>query len=348
MTAVTGPGASPWQLAHLQDVTERKAAELAVRESESNLSAVAEVVSALRAGQDPRTTIVRALHELAGTSSVCLLETDERGMVVTAAAGIPLQGARLGRGASSGAGHVWRTGRPLFLADPHRDPRVSPELLELSGARSVLWHPVLIQARVRAVLAVTWDVRVEAPTPRAAQAIALLSNETAVALEHDALLERLGREAVTDPLTGLSNRRAWDVALQRLLEQSKAHGHAVTVALADLDRFKTFNDTYGHLAGDELLQQFGTAAREQLRDGDVLARWGGEEFALALPDCAAPVAEQVLERLRGVDPGTQTISIGHAVWDGVETAAELLARADAALFAAKAGGRDRVCPAPAA
>lgn len=341
VTEVEGPAGRPWRLAHVQDVTERRAAENALRDSEANLLAVARVVRAIRTGEDPRTVIVHAVRELAGTSAVCLLERDhEGGMRVTAADGAPIVGARVGRGASSAAGHVWRTAQPLFLADPHRDPRVSSELLEITQARSALWQPVAVRGEVRAVLVLLWSERTERVPERADMAITMLTNETAVALEHDALLARLEREAVTDPLTGLRNRRAWDEDLHALLAAAGESGRPLTVAVADLDRFKLYNDAYGHLAGDDLLQRFAAQARSAVRETDVLARWGGEEFTVALPDCDAAAAHEVLERLRTAVPDGESTSVGLAVWDGVESGQALLGRADAALYEAKLAGRD--------
>ncbi len=153
--------------------------------------------------------------------------------------------------------------------------------------------------------------------------------------------------ADTDALTGLPNRRAWDGAIARHLDQARAQRRRLTVALIDLDHFKRFNDERGHQAGDRLLKGAAGAWRSELRAGDVLARYGGEEFALVAPDCGVDDAVGLAERLRAAVPGDATCSIGVAEWDGHEDADALLARADAALYAAKRTGRDRVTPAGA-
>jgi diguanylate cyclase (GGDEF)-like protein len=121
----------------------------------------------------------------------------------------------------------------------------------------------------------------------------------------------------------------------------------VCVALLDLDHFKRVNDTLGHAGGDELLAATGVAWRGVLRDVDLLARWGGEEFAVALPACDLDDALEVVGRLRAAVPGDHTTSAGVALWDGMESADALLGRADAALYRAKANGRDRAEAAPA-
>lgn len=142
----------------------------------------------------------------------------------------------------------------------------------------------------------------------------------------------------TDALTGLPNRRAWETNLvQALLEEAP-----FVLAMLDLDRFKLFNDTHGHPAGDRLLKETAAAWREELRAGDLLARIGGEEFALLLPACSTEDALTVIERLRGRVPYEQTCSAGVVVHEPGESAEALITRADEALYSAKAAGRDRV------
>jgi diguanylate cyclase (GGDEF)-like protein len=146
----------------------------------------------------------------------------------------------------------------------------------------------------------------------------------------------------TDELTGLPNRRAWDDELRREMHRSRRNGGALGVALLDLDRFKVFNDSHGHQAGDELLRDAAAAWRLALRVTDFLARYGGEEFALALPGCPPRDGLAVLDRLRAATPGAQTLSGGLAIWDGTETVEAVIARADKALYQAKNEGRN-VC-----
>jgi len=152
----------------------------------------------------------------------------------------------------------------------------------------------------------------------------------------------------TDDLTGLANRRAWSVELPRAIEQARRQGAPLSVAMLDLDRFKLFNDTYGHPAGDRLLKAAGAAWQERLRGVDYLARYGGEEFIVLLPDAAAARAVEVVDRLRAGTPLGQTFSAGVATWDGRETSDELVARADAALYRAKQSGRNRTLESDAA
>jgi diguanylate cyclase (GGDEF)-like protein len=152
--------------------------------------------------------------------------------------------------------------------------------------------------------------------------------------------------AHNDGLTGIPNRRAWDLELVRAMARARRDGHALNIGLLDLDYFKRYNDQHGHQAGDLQLKTAAAAWRARLREGDLLARYGGEEFAVLLPGLTLPEAATVLDRLRLATPSGQTVSIGLAQWDATETPESLFSRADAALYEAKRGGRNRVAADP--
>jgi diguanylate cyclase (GGDEF)-like protein len=159
-------------------------------------------------------------------------------------------------------------------------------------------------------------------------------------VEHQATRVRdLARQ---DELTGLPNRRAWNDELPRVLERARRDRTPVCVAILDLDHFKLFNDTYGHPAGDRLLKAAAAAWHGELRAVDTLARYGGEEFVVLLPNVNTTRAIVVLDRAKQATPLGQTFSAGVAVWDGTETSDQLLSRADEALYAAKADGRNQI------
>jgi diguanylate cyclase (GGDEF)-like protein len=148
--------------------------------------------------------------------------------------------------------------------------------------------------------------------------------------------------AHNDALTGVPNRRAWDLELARRMANARRTGEEVVVAILDLDHFKRFNDQYGHQAGDRLLKEAAAAWRAQLRGADLLARYGGEEFGICITGMSATAAASLLERMLAATPLGQTFSGGVAAWSGDEAPERLVARADAALYEAKNAGRARL------
>ncbi|KQM85938.1 hypothetical protein ASE67_08615 [Sphingomonas sp. Leaf23] len=172
-------------------------------------------------------------------------------------------------------------------------------------------------------------------------------------VSHRKTLEaELSRAASTDPLTGLANRRVFDAALAQRVDVAAQGGIAGCVAVFDLDHFKAVNDRYGHDAGDHVLQAFARIARGVMRDGDVVARLGGEEFGILFPGTRIEQAHALCERLRTTLATTRlrhgssvvglTVSAGIAPVDGAGSAAAVLRAADMALYGAKADGRDRL------
>ena len=159
--------------------------------------------------------------------------------------------------------------------------------------------------------------------------------------------------ASTDYLTGAYNRAAFVERSEALMALARRHSHPLVALIIDVDHFKHVNDQYGHPAGDEVLRSFAAACQAQLRKSDLLARWGGEEFAILLPETGAADCEQMAERLREAIAGLSvetssgpiqvTVSIGCALRQ-LETRDifQLVARADQALYQAKQSGRNRV------
>ena len=163
------------------------------------------------------------------------------------------------------------------------------------------------------------------------------------------------KEAMCDGLTGLDNRRAFDLALGRAVADSNGGASELSLLILDIDHFKKFNDTHGHLLGDQVIKLVAKCLTDCTKGHDTAARYGGEEFAIILPNTdvegAVSVAEQICEivaskRIRrkatGENLGGVTISIGAAQFGGSESPEELIERADTALYAAKNAGRNRV------
>lgn len=172
-----------------------------------------------------------------------------------------------------------------------------------------------------------------------------------VATEGFLARQQLQEMATTDSLTGLLNRRAFMPLLRQEQVRAQRSEQPFSVILADLDKFKVVNDTWGHEAGDDVLRQAAARLKSALRQQDVLCRWGGEEFLILLPETDAPGALNVAEKCRKQLQGcpmdmsgtthTQTISLGVACFDGIESVELLVSRADEALYQAKENGRNR-------
>lgn len=151
----------------------------------------------------------------------------------------------------------------------------------------------------------------------------------------DELIERVKHLARSDELTGLANRRRWQEELDRELARARRSGKPMCVAMVDLDGFKTYNDAHGHVPGDRFLTDAAKAWTGATRATDMLARYGGDEFSLILPDCPVDEATAVATRLRAATPDPLTCSVGIACTDGGEPAEALIRRADLALYQAK-------------
>ncbi|WJN50478.1 GGDEF domain-containing protein [Pseudomonas asiatica] len=182
-------------------------------------------------------------------------------------------------------------------------------------------------------------------------------SERVANMEHEALgyrehLEEQRQKALLDPLTGLPNRAAWSERVEREMLEWQAHGGHLAMAILDLDHFKRINDSYGHLAGDKVLKIVADQLRKRLRSGDFIARFGGEEFVLLLPQTSPAAAAQIAEVLRATVEACPfhfkgervviTTSIGLGAFRSGERGDQVLKRADAALYRAKESGRNRV------
>jgi diguanylate cyclase (GGDEF)-like protein len=170
----------------------------------------------------------------------------------------------------------------------------------------------------------------------------LVGRTRAHARERDEFSAHLAELAYTDALTGLPNRRAWTTELERELARAGRTGEPLTVAMVDIDDFKGFNDTHGHDRGDQLLASSAASWRANLRAADLVARIGGDEFAILLPGAGADEAQLVLERMLPQTGDGPTFSIGFAEWDRERTADAFLREADVALYAAKRRNRSAI------
>lgn len=215
------------------------------------------------------------------------------------------------------------------------------------GRCSALCIPVSVLGRTVGVIHAVRDLGASVD-PRSVDDLQAIANQAGARLAMLRVMAETQLQASTDGLTGLLNRRAFENRFLTLRDSSRES--IAAVAMADLDHFKSINDTYGHETGDRALRLFAETLRSTLRDNDVLSRHGGEEFALVFPECDAAAAAEALERVRTelrANLGRSglpifTASFGVVPARLVDDLDALLARADSALFEAKRAGRDRI------
>jgi diguanylate cyclase (GGDEF)-like protein len=238
-----------------------------------------------------------------------------------------------------------REGAEQRIAD-----RIATRLRAEYGLRNVVAAPLRVDGRVEGAIVLSRRTR-EPWTPRAQRLLAAAAIEASAALARLYTLRDAEVRATTDALTGLPNRRYFDEYLGLLARRRRAEDR-VGVLMIDIDRFKKLNDTYGHAVGDHVLREVAQAIVSAVREGDVPARFGGEEFVVVLRNPGARIAFEVGERVRravaGLDlrrlgvPGV-SVSVGVAVAESPDVdLAEVIDDADRALFRAKRAGRDRV------
>lgn len=215
---------------------------------------------------------------------------------------------------------------------------------------TVLEIPIVARGEIHGLLALRGAVLGQAETLARLKPVAIaLADAMSLALSNIALRERLRNQALRDPLTSLYNRRFLEEMMERLTTDAERRRAPLSVIMMDLDHFKKLNDRHGHAAGDLVLRNTATALLSCLRPSDVACRYGGEEFAILLPDCAleqaVAKAEQIRARLATTSGNDVPVTASFGVASMPETcrrAAELLPAADGALYQAKDQGRDRV------
>lgn len=214
------------------------------------------------------------------------------------------------------------------------------------GRCSGVCVPLSIMGRTVGVIHTTGEVD-DTPDRSTIEALQTLSNQAGNRLGMLRVMAETSLQATTDGLTGLVNRRSFENRLRQL----RAQGVEFALVMADLDRFKSLNDTHGHETGDRALRIFAETLRRELRGDDLACRYGGEEFAIVLPNADVHEAIDAMQRVREAlaqvtrrgDAPAFTSSFGIAHSSDATDVNDLVQRADAAVFAAKDAGRDRIC-----
>jgi diguanylate cyclase len=242
--------------------------------------------------------------------------------------------------AGSASGHCLATLEPLVIPDIESDDRVDREACRKLGARSMVIVPLIHAGRAAGVLKV-YASEVGKVGANEARVLGLLGNVIGTGLARAEVFARMTEHASTDALTGLANRRSWDDQLGRAIAHAERTHETLSVAVCDVDGLKELNDRQGHAAGDALLRAIAERWRADARAADLIARVGGDEFAILLPGADEVAAQDVVERLVGALPPRTSVSFGIAEWDLREDASGLMSRADVRMYDVKHRGKAR-------
>lgn len=291
--------------------------------------------------EDVLGTVVEEALALTNADAAVIELPDGEDLVYRAVAGTaqPLLGSRLAREGSA-SGYCLATLEPLVVRDAETDDRVHREACEAVGARSMVIVPLIHASRAAGVLKV-YSSDVAAVGVDEARVLGLLGNVIGTGLARAELFSTMTEHASTDALTGLANRRSWDDQLVRAIAHAERTNETLSVAVCDVDRLKELNDRSGHAAGDDLLRGIAERWRADARAADLIARIGGDEFAILLPGADEAGAQDVVERLVATLPPEASVSFGIAEWDLREDAVGLMARADLRMYDEKRRGKVR-------
>lgn len=347
-------------LAAKNALLEKRMEQLSRRMSEtSTLYDVAGILTSQLALGEVLATVVRLAGELfqSAASSVRLIDESGQRLELAAHAGLGEEYCR--RGAvplgSSAAGRAALTGEPVHVIDASRDDvYLKGELLAHEGLRSLLCLPLNVRGRRIGVMTL-YHRRPRMYEPEELRFLSTFASTVSIAVDNARLYGEQARLAVTDGLTGLYNHKHFHEVLAAEVGRARRYSHPISLVLVDIDHFKIFNDAWGHQAGDALLRTLAGIFKAAARQNDLVARYGGEEFAFVLPQTDKRQATALAKRLcRAVErrrcegeqvlPGGRlTVSLGVASYpEDVSHAADLVGRADQALYRAKNLGRNQV------
>jgi diguanylate cyclase len=307
-----------------------------------DLALVAALGRDLSIGDNARVRACEAVLELSGADFVLLIETGEgQQQVVAAVVGLDeVPPADAFEDERALLRSISERREATFIAEP---PPGS--VLAGLGAAAAFYEPLVLDRQPVGLFAIGYRSRRRRVGERTSSMLAMLAAEAALTIDREDLLARLDLMARRDELTGLVNRRVLRETLDAELAAAGEKGDALALAILDIDSFKGVNDRLGHQAGDRLLKTAAASWISELRQGGTIGRYGGDEFVVILPGLDHSAASTVTERLRRAMPEGATCSAGVAAWDGEQSAAQLIAAADALLYAAKAQGRDRTAAA---
>jgi len=250
--------------------------------------------------------------------------------------------------------HIINYDTTFGINDTGKAKKLDRPFIKDEKIMSLIAAPLTVNNKTIGILYVD-DFKPRKFTKKDKSIIALLATQAAATIEKLHILEKTRVMAITDELTSLYNHRFFTNALRDEMKRSRRYKRKLSILLIDVDHFKHYNDTHGHLRGNTALKKISKVMKKAIRDVDILARYGGEEFAIIVPETCKKEALQSAERIRlsvenaifngeNRQPlGKLTVSVGVATyWDDAKTESSVMNRADKALFRAKKEGRNRV------
>jgi diguanylate cyclase (GGDEF)-like protein len=286
--------------------------------------------------------------------AILLIDKDKNELYIKAAHGYSeyvIKNSRLKIGQHEGiTGYVAAAGRMFYAPDVSKVP------FYVQGKKTIKSEaalPLMIKGEVIGVLDLESD-RLDAFSEKDLRVFSVFASQAAIAIENARLYNETKKLSLTDSLTHIANRRHFDLMLDSELRKARGYSRPLSLAMIDLDNFKSFNDRHGHQAGDRMLMTLARTLKESVRDTDFVARYGGEEFVIIFPETSLNASMKVSERVRNAVQHARislkdaaqkkiTISIGVAAFPlNARDAVELISNADKALYRSKSLGKNRV------
>lgn len=351
-TLLKDPGGNPTKIIIvIRDITERKKSEEALQQRNSEISVLYEISSTIAESMDTEDIFARLVNtisklEMFNGCSVDALFVVENGRMTL----VPhpqhtqkfIEQHRSMKIGDCLCGEAARLGKIINSTDCGQNTRHTAKCHAPDGHGHIIL-PLMNMEKVKGVLSFICSAPFKLGENRE-KILHTIGSQIGIALDNAALLEKTKALSLSDPLTGIANRRHLDMMLDNNLARSRRHGEPLSVVMADIDLFKNFNDTRGHVEGDKLLRRVSHLISGEIRQTDMVARYGGEEFLIMLPEADCENACLTAERIRKkiAAKTSVTISLGVATsYQGISKE-DLINLADQAMYRAKQNGRNQV------
>lgn len=338
----------------VSDVTQKKALEEELVTEKRKLEQILdfdEKIGTIRAYDSLVNFIVEKTVVLLESKkcSLMLLDEEAQELFIQGAKGLEegvIKGCRMKLGEAV-AGVVAQSRMPMLVKNIEYDERFKRSSKLYYSSRSFMSVPIILEEKFMGVINATDKARPESFNEIDLRILGAIAREVAIALENVRLYKELNFLTVTDPLTLIYNYRQFSRSLNYEIKRRKRVAGHLGLIIMDIDDFKPYNDTFGHLEGDDLLKGIGRILKTQLRETDIICRYGGDEFAIILPDITVEGACIAAEKIRQAVENTSfkmkvTVSLGIAGYESHLNQYDFILKADRALYKAKREGKNRV------